>query len=437
MKLPKEPPLIKNEVERFDNLVNIMNKYRDNKEFTDLVKKYNEKYFYWEEILHRDVPKNILKEDIWAFMKFQRLRESKNINIGKYEFSFNLTNQHLKKLHEFDLNLGGNLTNEELIPSEDKDKFLISSIIEESINSSKLEGASTTIDVAKNMILNNKKPKDKSQRMILNNYLAMKEILRLKGEKLTPQILLNLHKIVTNNTLDTNEYEGKFRNSNEIKIVDKLSGEIFHTPPNSEELNHLISEFCDFYNNEQEYFIHPIVKANILHFLFGFIHPFYDGNGRCARCIFFLFLISKNYWLFEYLSISRIIIKSPSQYAKSFLYTELDDNDLTYFIEYKIKKIELAFTELKQYIHKKLNEKKNSTKFLKFEGITQRQAEILEIYENNKHKIFSVLEISKRFGITKQTARSDLQNLSRIGFLIEKKSGNKVLFLMNKDFNYQ
>lgn len=435
MKFPKEPPKSLNESKDFDNLIRIMKKYNKNFNFIEIVKDFNEKYYYWEEILYRETPKEILKEDIWVFMKFERSKDFKTISLGNYKFKFNLTNHILRKLHEFDLNLGGNLTNDELIPTEDKEKFLISSILEESINSSRLEGASTTIEVAKDMILNKKRPRDKSQKMILNNYLAMKKILDLKGQKLNKDILLNLHKIITRDTLEKEIYEGNFRDSNEVKVIDKLTGEVFHVPPKNDEIESLIEAFCDFYNNEQEYFIHPIVKANILHFLFGFIHPFYDGNGRCARCIFFLFLISKNYWLFEYLSISRIIIKSPSQYARAYVYSELDDNDLTYFIKYKVNKIDIAFKDLKIYIKRKLEEKQNSMKFLKYEGVTERQAQILGLYENDKNRAFSVLEISERFRITKQTARSDLLNLSTLNFIIEKKSGNKVLFLRGEKLN--
>ncbi|MCK5476627.1 MAG: Fic family protein [Candidatus Aenigmarchaeota archaeon] len=435
MKFPKKPPKKIEESKYVDNLIRILRKHNNNHEFKKIIKDLNEKYYYWEKLLYMDTPKDISKEDIWFLMKFERNKEFKEILIGDYKFKFNLTNYISKKLHEFDLNLGGNLTNDKLISSDDKDRFLLSSILEESINSSRLEGASTTIEVAKDMILNKKRPKDKNQKMILNNYLGMRKILDLKGQKLTKEILFKLHRTITQGTLEKDSYVGKFRETNEIKIIDKTTGDIFHTPPNYEELDQLIEDFCDFYNNEQDYFIHPIVKANILHFLFGFIHPFYDGNGRCARCIFFLFLISKNYWLFEYLSISRIIIKSPTQYAKAYIYGELDENDLTYFIKYKVEKIDLALKDLKSYINRKLEEKQNSMKFLKFDGVTERQAEILGLYENDKNRKFSVLEISKRFVITKQTARVDLENLSNLNFLTRKKSGNQILFLRGDKFN--
>ncbi len=431
MRFPKIPP------KKADSeyLSRIFKAYISNSKFRELVKEYNEKYIYWEKLYYKNIPRGISREDIWHMMKLERMKNLKSIKIGKYRFCFNLTSSTLEKLHNFDLNLGGSLTVNGIIPSDEIDRFLINSIIEESINSSRLEGASTTIKVAKDMILNRKKPKDKSQKMILNNFLAMKRILDLKGEKLTKEILLELHQIITSKTLEKVDYEGKFRNTDEIKVADRITGEVYHIPPSKKELGRLIDDFCDFYNNEQKFFIHPIIKANILHFLLGYIHPFYDGNGRCARCIFFLYLISNNYWLFEYISISRIIIKSHSQYSKAYVYSEIDDNDLTYFINYKVDKIELAFNDLRAYIERKLKEKRSSMKFLKYGDLTERQAQILGFYESDKNRIFSVLEISQRFVITKQTARSDLQKLVNLGFLIEKSAGNRSIFIRSDKFN--
>jgi Fic family protein len=432
MKLPKEPPKKINPTD-FAKVI-VKNISKDN--FNELVREFNEEYYYWEEILYRDTPKNISKENFWHYLKLERNKNVKKFNIGRYKFKYNLTNKILQRLHEFDFNLAGSLGNS-VIPKEDKDKFFLSSIIEESINSSKLEGASTTIDVAKDMILNKKTPKDKSQRMILNNYNAMKKILELKNKKLTKELLLDLHKVITQDTLENKNYEGRFRNNNKVKVIDKTSGEVFHSPPNFSEIPELIDDLCKFYNNEGDFFIHPVVKANILHFLLGFIHPFYDGNGRTARCIFFLFLISNNYWLFEYLSISRIIIKSPSQYAKAYVYSELDENDLTYFIKYKTEKIDLAFNDLKEYIKLKTQEKEDSMKLFKTENITERQAEILGLFLKNNFKKITALEISERFNITKQTARSDLNNLVKLKFLFEKKSGNKILYFKDEKSIYQ
>src|SRR5260221_12066996 len=114
----------------------------------------------------------------------------------------------------------------------------------------------------------------------------------------------------------------------------------------------LMEEFCLFANDSknENFFLHPIAKAIILHFLIGYIHPFSDGNGRTARALFYWYLIKKGYWLIEYMSVSRIILSSKAQYARAYQYTELDHNDCTYFILYNLKCIGRALEELKAYI---------------------------------------------------------------------------------------
>jgi Fic family protein len=55
--------------------------------------------------------------------------------------------------------------------------------MEEAITSSQLEGAATTREVAKEMIREGRQPRDRSERMILNNYLTMQRIGAIRNDK--------------------------------------------------------------------------------------------------------------------------------------------------------------------------------------------------------------------------------------------------------------
>ena len=90
--------------------------------------------------------------------------------------------------------------------------------------------------------------------------------------------------------------------------------------------------------------------------MMGWIHPFVDGNGRTARALFYWSMAKSGYWLIEFTSISRVIKKAPAQYAKAYLYTESDDNDLTYFIEHQLNVICEAIKALHTYLAKKTRE---------------------------------------------------------------------------------
>ena len=216
----------------------------------------------------------------------------------------------------------------------------------------------------------------------------------------------------------------------DVMVMNQITGEIVHTPPSFEELNELMNSFCEFFNNNpKENFIHPIVKASILHFLIGYIHPFVDGNGRTARALFYWYLLKNGYWLTEYLSISRVILKTKTQYEKAYIYTEIDEMDVTYFIHYQVKVLTQAFEDLKSYIAKKKKEENNLSKYLKLQNINDRQAQILYWIEEDSNRFFTVKEIETIFKITNQTARTDIE------YLVEKEFLKKVS-INNKSFNY-
>ena len=398
-------------IEKTDQTIPLMVKFQMN----GSLKKIQDEYLYWDKIKYKT--NDCTPLELWSTIKLFRLLRRKDVNFNSYNFHYVITDYIQKALHQFDMHIGGTLGSNIGIAETDKTKFIISSIMEEAISSSQMEGASTTRKKAKEMIEQDKKPKNKSEKMILNNFITMKYIVQHKSEDLTPENLLYIHKLITNNTLEDLEDEGKFRENNDVHVVNHSNSEIVHTPPLESELEKLINDLCIFFNTDTEEFIHPIIKGCIIHFMIGWIHPFTDGNGRTARAIFYWYMLKKGYWLTEYLSISRIIKDTKSQYEKAYLYTEIDENDLTYFISYHIKTMEKAFIALKEYINLKQKEVFQAAKFMKIPGVNDRMAQILKIIHDDPDRILNTKEMEARFNISNYTARTDLKSLVELGFL--------------------
>ena len=436
MKKPETPPNGKLKKEEREVLLELL----EDSERLEKLFEVEKDYPYWEKFKHKTKGFETDSKLLWKFIKLQRERNISRIkvsDINGFNFKYNISGKTSKRLHEFDLNLGGILEGGSIIPEKDKDRYLISSLMEEAIASSQLEGAVTTREVAKAMLRTKRKPKNHSEKMILNNYSTIKEILSLKNEKLTPEIIKRLHSIISKGTLEDSNNEGKFRTNDDVKVVD-VTGEVFYDPPSHTNIDELMEDFCKFANsNRDSDFIHPIIRGIILHFLIGYIHPFVDGNGRTARAIFYWYLISRGYWLVEFLSISRIIIKSPSQYPKAYLFTEYDENDLTYFIDFNLKSMDLALKSLKEYIKRKVSEKKNLFKIIKSIDVNERQAEIIKQVINESEIILSINEIQGKFGTSYQTARTDLMELESLGYLKSKSVGKKSIFFKSDDFDNQ
>jgi Fic family protein len=397
------------------------------------LKAIQDEYLYWDRIKYKS--KDADPEELWNAVKLHRMIKGSSVKFGRYTFQFVITDFMQRALHQFDMHIGGTLGSNIGIAETDKTKFIISSIMEEAISSSQMEGANTTRKKAKEMIQQEQKPKNKSEQMIMNNFITMKYIVQHKNEDITPEKILYIHKLISNKTLEDSGDEGKFRDNDEVHVVNHVNSEIVHTPPSKDELEKLIDDLCFFFNNESDNFIHPIIKGCIIHFMIGWVHPFTDGNGRTSRALFYWFMLKKGYWLTEYLSISRIIKDTKNQYERAFLYTEIDDNDLSYFITYHIKTMEKAYEALKEYISRKQKEVFQAAKFMKIPLVNERMAQILKIVNDDYDRIFNTKEIESRFNISNFTARSDLKTLVDLGFLeaiqVNKKKQN---FIKSKNF---
>lgn len=398
-------------IENTDQTIPLMVKFQMNGN----LQKIQDEYLYWDKIKYK--AKDCTPLELWSAIKLFRFLRRKELKFHTFKFHYVITDYIQKSLHQFDMHIGGTLGSNIGIAETDKTKFMISSIMEEAISSSQMEGANTTRKKAKEMIQQEKKPKNKSEQMILNNFITMKHIVQQKNEDLTAENLLYIHKLMTNNTLDKIVDEGKFRNNDDVHVVNYANSEIVHTPPLQSDLKKLIDDLCVFFNTDTEEFIHPIIKGCIIHFMIGWIHPFTDGNGRTARAIFYWYMLKKGYWLTEYLSISRIIKDSKSQYEKAYLYSEIDENDLTYFITYHTRTMEKAFEALKVYINQKQKEVFQAAKFMKMPGVNERMAQILKLIHDDPERILSTKEMESRFTVSNYTARTDLKSLVELGFL--------------------
>lgn len=397
-----------------------------NPDFHDLFLRINNEYLYWDKVKYL-APKEVDPTMFWYAVKLQRRTNLHRIKFGKYTFYYNVTPIMQKLLHEFDLNMGGSLSSGGIIPERDKQIYLTNNIMEEAIASSQMEGASTTRKVAKEMLRKNSHPINKSQQMIVNNYQTIQHLVDQKDILLNQEMLLDVHRTISYKTLDDPSNEGVFRNTNDIFVVNAMTGDIAHTPPSYEEIEKILNDLYAFANDKYEdFFIHPIIKGIILHFMLAWIHPFADGNGRTSRSLVYWYMLKKGYWLTEYLSISRIIYKNKKKYERMFLYTENDEMDMTYFILFNLDVMKRAYEDLKIYLTHKIEERNTILHYGDIEGVNERQMRILKLIDDVPSSVLIAQEVANRFGVSTKTARTDLQTLADMG-LLKRVSLNKKL----------
>lgn len=409
----EQPPKIDKKV-----LVNALLKGID-PNIMSIVDTVNANYEYWDKVKYKKLPEGYTPQMLWTNVKASRLRNMILV-WEKYGISLCVTSQMQRLCHEFDMKFGSFWEVEGDTQTAEKKYYLSSSLMEEAIYSSKMEGASTTRIVAKDMLRKKKSPQNKSQQMIANNYNTIQYIVEHKDEPLTEEALLHIHRLMTEKTMDNPEDAGRFRSNDKVVVADMVEGEVIYTPPSYQEIPEFVESLCDFFNNDSpRTFIHPIIRGIIVHFMLAFMHPFVDGNGRTARALFYWYMLKEKYWLTEYMSISRVIAKSKLSYEKSFRYVENDGNDIGYFVAYNLRALDISFQQLTDYIQRKQREKKAATSFMIAGNINYRQAMILQRLKEEPNTIMTVKDVQEQFSVSSMTARKDLSDLVQQGYLAE------------------
>ena len=431
-RLPRRPPPIQELVERCGGLqetVPLLSLLANAAE--------TDRYLHWDELRHRTPPQGLSHEQWWLAEKLSRRPTPLPLLASDGRaFWFSQPPVLLQGLHQIDMQAGASVVAPEAVTTRStRDRYLLSSLMEEAITSSQMEGAATTRDVAKAMIRDRRPPRDRSERMILNNFLTMQRIRELRNQPLTPQLVLDLHRLVSADTLDDPADAGRLRPPGKEVVVDDAYGTVFHVPPPAEELPGRLEELCRFANGETpKVFIHPVVRAIALHFWLAYDHPFCDGNGRSARALFYWAMLHQGYWLLEFISISSVINKARSQYERSFLHSESDDNDLTYFLLAQVKVIQQAIASLHAYLERKASEVGELQQRLEgMDGLNHRQLALLRHALRHSGFRYSVLSHQNSHGVSHQTARSDLQKLAARGLLVAGKDGRREIFRVPED----
>lgn len=395
-------------------------------------------YLHWDKVRRLNPPPAMSPEEWWWKIKFERNGGQRKLPLVDSEgraFTYGLPDLVLKSLRSVDRHCSGEVAMEDAITSERgaRQRYLVNSLMEEAIRSSQLEGATTSRRVAKELLRSGRDPKDRSERMIANNFRALQFMREAIGGRLTPDSVLELHQIVTDGTLDDPSAAGRLQRPGEerVAVFDRDDGRPIHRPPPAEQLPDRLQALCDFANEgeEGERFIHPVIRAILLHFWLAYDHPFEDGNGRTARILFFWSMKESGYWLVEYLPISKILRGAPAKYAKAFMETETDAGDTTYFLIHQLGVIERAIDDLHRYLRRKTNEIKEIEQLIHGSGgFNHRQLRLLSDALRHPERSYTLGRHADIHRVTHETARSDLSRLTKHGHLARRKVGREYVF---------
>ncbi|MYA38602.1 MAG: Fic family protein [Acidimicrobiia bacterium] len=394
------------------------------------------RYYHWEELRRRPPPDGFSSKEWWFGVKMARSQVRRMLpfaDTSGQPFSYVLTDEALSMLHRIDQQAAGRIQMPKVVTSSaTRDRYIVAGLIEEAINSSLLEGAATTRRDAKELLRSGRSPRTIDERMVVNNYRTMQNLRRHLGTPLTVDMVLDIHRMLADGTLDRAEDVGRFQQSGEKRVY--VSGpdpnDIYHRPPPADELPARMQKLVDFANGvEDQRFVHPVVRAIALHFQLAYIHPFVDGNGRTARALFYRSLLQHGYWLAEFLSISRLLYQAPVKYQRAFLYSETDDGDFTYFLLHQLDVLCRAIEDLFETLEVKVEEVRRIERALRREpDLNSRQLALLGHAIRNLDAVYTIQAHRTSHRVAYQTARTDLLDLEKRGFLELHDAGKQYRF---------
>ena len=390
------------------------------------------RYQHWDKLRRKPPPEGLTSAQWWFGVRHARLSGRRSVPLigtDGVPFNYTLTDFINAAVHPIDLALGGRIGVDERVTNpETRSRYLVSSLVEEAISSSLIEGAVSTRERAREMLRSDQRPRDRGERMILNNYRTMEWLKSIRSESLTPEMLQEIQRRMTEGTLDDDADAGVFRSARHDVAVADPYGFVAFVPPPHTELPGRVQLLCDFANAAvdpaPDGFMHPVVRAIVLHFWLAYDHPFPDGNGRTARALFYWSMLRHGYWMFEYLSISPIILQGNTRYYRAFLETETDHNDLNYFLHYHLEVIARANDALQAFVKRKVAQTQEVGRLLQGDGrLNHRQRGLLAHALRRPGHRYTVKSHQSSNGVSNQTARNDLTDLVRRGLLRESRVG--------------
>jgi Fic family protein len=389
-------------------------------------------YLHWDELEQKQEPDGISREAWWAALKLARSSQLRSIPLrdrNGRSFMFCVPASLSELLHRLD-----HERVEVIVSPEIADRSVANALREESIASAALAGVNSPNDHAREMLRTGDEPRDGGEQAIVNLHRALEVVGMRRDEPLHPRGIITLNKLIIEDTIGA---PGGVRRSGGGSAVEESAQAGGSQPMSAEGRAQCLEAMCAFANGQTpDFFVHPLIRAVMLHFWMLYARPFPGGNGRTARALFKWAMLHQGYPLFAFVAISPVLLRAPARYARAVQLVETDDNDLTYFILHQAGAISGALEILRGRVARQTSELQEAgAKFRGFAALNPRQQAMMAHALRAPDARYLITGHQHSHGVTHQTARDDLFDLARRELLTVGKAGRRYFFRVPADLS--
>ena len=382
--------------------------------------------------------------------KFNDLYEKRFESENTYKFKFNVHNNPAFFFYHKDILrmisnisfLDKKVTNIlNVLPALAKTLYIKKSLIDEILYTNEIEGIISTrkeISEIIDTIKNNEKSKPNKIQSLINKYLMLMD---------------NQHDVTINNCNDVRAlydelvlddiiaYDPKYKpdgvifRANSVQVLNEVSGKVMHEGVMPEaKIIDMMSNIINFLNDES---VEPVIRIAIFHYIFSYIHPFYDGNGRTNRYISSLYL-KMTYNPIIAFRLSLTIKENKKQYYDAFDHTNSKYNkgDITTFVYEFIDIIVKAYEKTYDYLMIKQSELNDALNKLSDMELTNQERNTLwllyqtEIFKGEK---VNIKDISAFIEASEPTTRKVLISLLNKKLIKEEKQAKYKVYSLDSN----
>lgn len=228
----------------------------------------------------------------------------------------------------------------------------------------------------------------KAKQEVTNYFAALRWIQEQSpNDTITEKGVLNLHRLLTENVLPQSQ-AGKYKTRQNYVVA---AGKVIYTPPRPKEARPLTIALLDWLKLFGKS-VHPIIAQAIAHYEFARIHPFADGNGRCARCLATWILYLRGFDTEHIFAVDQFYREDHEGYYQSIQDVRAAGVDLTSWLEY----CSVAVKDTLERTQRRIKELRIPVKLRKVTLTRQQESLLIAFRDKNR---LSVDEMVKILGI--------------------------------------